>query len=79
MELNENGLIILPESKKPGRAPLLYVMYSDIVEKGWEKYEKFFDKSSPLKELKIRKKKPKYADASEKILYLHKQLRDMRR
>lgn len=75
----EYGLKILPESKIPGKAPLLYIMYGDIVENGWGSYERFFEKSVPLEELEIKNKKPRLANLSERVLYWGKRRRDKKK
>lgn len=75
----ENGLIILPESKIPGKAPLFYVMYSEIEKDGFEKYRPIFEKSVPLSELEIREKPQIMANLSEWLVYRYKKFRDFKK
>lgn len=75
----ENGLIIAPESKRVEASPLLGIMYSDIIKKGWEKYRPLFESSSPLSGIEIQDEKPAFADESEEKVYAYKILRDKAR
>ncbi|MGD9276754.1 MAG: hypothetical protein PVJ67_06300 [Candidatus Pacearchaeota archaeon] len=76
---HEGELNILPESRKPGKSPLLYIMYSDIVKKGWKTYESFFEKSVSLSELEIKASAPMLSGLSEWLLYKYKKARDLKR